>query len=123
MLAPSIFLEKIDDLHGDWPREQLVQMNDLFTAAVERAFELGLESRAAAGATVRVGSSLNGSRRLAEDAAIQAAWRWFADVKFQATAVEVLARVRASYSAVTAEQVREEFRRRLMASSAGGGLV
>ena len=70
MLAPSIFLEKIDDLHGDWPREQLVQMDNLFTAAVERAFELGLESRAMAAATIRF------RRRLAEESAIQAAWNW-----------------------------------------------
>jgi len=85
-------------------------MDAAFVAAVERAFELGLESRTAAAATV---TFRNDSRRLAEDAAIGAVWNWFVGVKFEATAVEVLARVRACYSSVTAEQVRVEFRRRL----------
>jgi hypothetical protein len=51
------------------------------------------------------------SRRLAADAAIGAAWQWFAGVSFQATAVEVLARC----SGVDPERVRDEFKRRLMA--------
>ena len=57
---------------GLWSRDQLEAMNDRFVAAVERAFELGLESRAAAAATVRVNSLLNGSQRRAEEAAIEA---------------------------------------------------
>ena len=96
-------------------------MDKEFCDRVESAFQAGLESRAAAAATVRVGGRLNGSRRLGEDAAIQAVWHWFVDAKFQATAVEVLARVRASYSAVTAEQVRQEFWRRLKASASSAG--
>ena len=92
--------------------DPLSQMNDRFTAAVETAFRAGLESPAAARATVRVGCE-NGSRLL-EEAAIGGAWRWFVDAKFQATAVEVLARVRASCASVTAERVREGFWRRLV---------
>ena len=87
-------------------------MNQEFTAVVERAFELGLESRAAAGATYAVKSPLNGSRLLAEEAAIGAAWRWFVDAKFDVPAAAVLARVRAGYPDVTAEQVRVEFKKR-----------
>src|SRR5262249_5885969 len=37
---------------GVWPRDRLLTMDASYTAAVERAFELGLESRAAAAATV-----------------------------------------------------------------------
>jgi hypothetical protein len=110
MLAPSIFLEKIDDLHGDWPREQLVQMDNLFTAAVERAFELGLESHAAAAATY----TTKGKQR-ADELAIELAWRWFRDAKFGATAVEVLAHC----PGVAPARVREGIRRRLMEVALG----
>lgn len=98
-------------LSGDglWPRDQLEQMDASFVAAVERAFALGLESRVAAAATVVF---RNGSQRL-EEAAIEGAWRWFADAKFEATAVEVLKFVRARSLSVTAERVRVEFKRRL----------
>jgi len=41
----------LDEQCGDWTREQLVQQNERFVAAVERAFELGLESRATAEAS------------------------------------------------------------------------
>ena len=99
-----------DEVCGDWSREQLERMDSRFVAAVELAFANGLESRASASATVRIGR--NGSRRLMGDAAIQAGWSWFRDAKFEATAVEVLARVRASCASVTAEQVRVEFKKR-----------
>ena len=108
MLAPSIFLEKIDDLHGDWSCEQLRKMNEDFVSAVESAFELGLESRAAAAATY----TMNGKQR-ADELAIELAWRWFRDAKFGATAVEVLARCPGVFPA----RVREGIRKRLMASA------
>ena len=38
-----------DDLDGAWTREQLLEMDMRFAAALERAFELGLESRASGG--------------------------------------------------------------------------
>jgi hypothetical protein len=113
-LHPSVmlFVPPILDLDGEgtWTRDQLEEMDRRFVTAVTRAFELGLESRAAAAATV---SFRNGSQRLAEKAAIESAWRWFVDAKFQATAVEVLKFVRARSLSVTAERVRVEFRRRL----------
>jgi len=98
-------------LSGDglWPRDRLEQMDAAFTGAVLRAFAAGLESPSAAAATV---SFRKGSQRL-EEAAIESAWHWFADAKFQATAVEVLEFVRARSLSVTAERVRVEFRRRI----------
>ena len=101
---------------GLWARSELEEMNDRFVAALEAAFQAGLESRTAAAATVRVGPRRNGSRLLAEQAAIGAAWNWFREAKFEATAVEVVARVRASCASVTAEQVRAEFKKRLYGS-------
>jgi len=62
-----------------------------------------------------VKSSLNGNRRLAEEAAIRAAWDWFVDTKFQATAVEVLKFVRARAPGVSSERVRVAFKERLRA--------
>ena len=52
-------------------RRELEEMNDRFVAAVERAFELGLESRASASVTVK----MNGKQR-ADEIAIELAWRW-----------------------------------------------
>jgi len=101
---------------GLWSRVQLEAMDAAFVAALEASFQAGLESRAAAAATVRVGPRRNGSRLLAEQAAIGAAWNWFKEAKFEATAVEVVARVRASCASVTAEQVRAEFKKRLYGS-------
>jgi len=101
---------------GLWAPSELERMNQSFVAAVEQAFANGGESRAAAAATVQIKSSLNGSRRLAIDGALGAAWDWFVGVKFEATAVEVVARVRASCASVTAEQVRVEFKKRLCGS-------
>lgn len=56
---------------GLWSREQFEEMDRRFVAAMELAFAKGVESRVAAAATVRIGR--NGSRRLAEEAAIGAA--------------------------------------------------
>ena len=42
------------DHEGAWSREQLEAMDARFAAALNRAFELGLESRASATATVAV---------------------------------------------------------------------
>jgi len=110
-----LFVPSISDLDGqcgDWTRERLLEMNDRFTAAVERAFELGLESRAAARATVRVGRN---GREAVVEAAIESAWRYLRtnmnagiDISF----VEVLAFARERCSGVTAEQVRVEFKKR-----------
>jgi len=54
-------------LNGDglWSRDRLEEMDAQFVAAVTAAFQEGSESRAAAAATVRIGS-----RRRVEEAAI-----------------------------------------------------
>ena|SRR6516162_10886741 len=43
-----------DEVCGDYTREQLIEMNDRFVAAVEATFAAGLESPSAAQATVKV---------------------------------------------------------------------
>src|SRR5262249_8327555 len=43
-----------DELDGIWSREQLLKMDGDFAAALERAFELGLESRASAAAQINL---------------------------------------------------------------------
>jgi hypothetical protein len=55
MLQRLNFFDSSDELEGEWPRARLIEMNDRFVAALELAFAKGLESRAAASATVRVG--------------------------------------------------------------------
>ena len=81
----------ISDLDGQcglWSRTELEAMDQKFVAAVEAAFQSGLESRAAACATVRIGSVRN--RLLKEQAAIGAAWNWFRDAKFDVPAASPL---------------------------------
>jgi len=81
-------------------------MNQEFTAAVERAFELKLESRVAAAVTYSRNAT-NGKQYT--EAVIESAWRWFRDAKFEATAVEVVARC----PGVAPARIRAEFKRRL----------
>ena len=50
-------LDPDDERYGEWSQEQLVEMNARFAAALERAFELGLESRASAAAQVKLPAS------------------------------------------------------------------
>ena len=107
-----------DELYGDgtWPSAQLQQMNDNFCRAVTRALSSGHENFASMTATVQIGSSLNGRRRLAkEEAAIESAWRYLRtnmDAGIDVSFVEVLAFARERCSGVTAEQVRVEFKKR-----------
>jgi len=104
------FFDPADELHGAWSREQLLEMDDRFTAAVKAAFDLGLESRAAAAATY----AMNGKQR-AEEIAIELAWRYLRtnmDAGIDVSFVEVLAFARERCSGVTAEQVRVEFKKR-----------
>jgi len=42
---------------GTWTRERLEQMNASFVAALERAFELGLESRESAAGQIKLAAS------------------------------------------------------------------
>ena len=50
-------LDPDDERYGEWSQEQLVEMNARFAAALERAFELGLESRASAASRVNLPTS------------------------------------------------------------------
>jgi hypothetical protein len=96
-------------LQGDWPREQLKEMDRCFVAAMEQAFANGGESPAAAYATVRLG---NGSRRLVEASAIQAGWDWLrgnmAEGK-DVTAAAVVAFVRERAPGISYARIRLEF--------------
>src|SRR5262249_27431886 len=73
LYIPSLFDLEEELCDGIWSREQLEQMNDVFTRAVSRAFSSGHESPAAAAATVRIGPLRNGKGAVIE-AAIDAAW-------------------------------------------------
>jgi hypothetical protein len=64
---------RVDDVrHGDWSREQLLEMNERFVVVVEAAFQAGLESRLSARAIFRAKSRLVGQEQV-----VEAAWRWF----------------------------------------------
>ena len=56
-LGCHILYEVGDERDGLWTREQLEQMNANFVAALESAFELGLESRASAAGQVKLPAS------------------------------------------------------------------
>ena len=115
MLMRPILFDPLDEVEGNWSREQLEAMDAAFIARVEASFAAGLESRSAAAATVQVKSSLNGSRQRAEEAAIESAWRYLRtnmDAGIDVAFVEVLAFARERCSGVTAEQVRVEFKKR-----------
>ena len=58
LAALALALYPDDERSGLWSRDELEQMYAAFVAALERAFELGLESRASAAAQVRVCASL-----------------------------------------------------------------
>ena len=79
---------------GAWPRDRLEEIDHRFVAAIQAAFDQGLESPVVARATVQVKSSLNGSRRRAEEAAIGAAGNRLCSRKGEMAASEVLAFVR-----------------------------
>ena len=115
MLMRPILFDPLDEVEGNWSREQLEAMDAAFIARVEASFAAGLESRSAAAATVQVKSSLNGSRQRAEEAAIESAWRYLRtnmDAGIDVAFVEVLTFARERCSGVTAEQVRVEFKKR-----------
>jgi hypothetical protein len=87
----SLFDEELLGGDGLWPRDRLEQMNTAFIVAVEHAFELGLESRAAASATVRIGRN---GRAAAVESVIEAVWDRLCSKKGQMAASEVLMFVR-----------------------------
>ena len=110
-VPPNALDEELQYGDGLWSSLELERMNDGFVRAVSRALAAGHENPVAASATVPLGR--NGSRQLAEETAIGGVWRLFVAAKFDMTAVDVMVRVRAICPHVTAEEVRDAFRRRL----------
>src|SRR5215831_5747690 len=104
-------------LSGDglWSRDQLEQMNASFVAAVERAFELGLESRAAAAATM---AFRNGKAAVIESA-IEAAWDLISSRRGEVSASEVLGFVRERCPNIDPACVRVGLAERLQQRGAG----
>ena len=68
----SSFYEELHGGDGLWSRSQLEEMDAVFVAACEAAFQLGLESRAAAAATYSR-NAVNGKQHT--EAVIEAALR------------------------------------------------
>jgi hypothetical protein len=54
----GVLCEPDDELDGAWSREQLVDMNARFVAALEQAFACGLESRESAASEIKLRPSL-----------------------------------------------------------------
>ena len=102
LFVPPFSLDSVDEICGDWTRDRLEEMNKNFVAAVERAFELGLESRAAAAATV----VFRNGKAAAIEGAIGAAWDLLCSRKGEMAAAEVLAFVRELCSNVDPARVR-----------------
>ena len=108
LFVPQQFDEPTDEQCGLWTRARLEQMNRSFVAAMEQAFANGGESHAAASATVL----LNGSRRLAEEKAIEAAWNWLTRERGNVAASQIIAYVREQVPGIGVERIRSEFDRR-----------
>jgi|SRR5262249_22982707 len=102
-----------DAQSGLWSREQLLEMDSRFVAAVEAAFAKGLESRAAAAATVRIGRN---GKAAAVESAIEAVWDRLCSKKGEMAASEVVMFVRERVPNIDPAYVRaslaERFRQR-----------
>jgi len=108
----SILFDPLDEVEGNWSREQLETMNDRFVAAMEAAFDVGLESRASASATVK----MNGKQR-ADEIAIELAWRWLRenmDADVDVAFVEVVAFVNARCPGIDRARIGVEIKRRFI---------
>jgi len=115
--VPSFSLDSADEQCGDYTRAELEEMDAAFVAAVEAAFQAGLESRAAASATVRF-KSLSG-REAKIESAIEAAWDLLSSKRGDMTALEVLSFVRARVPGVALERVRFGFELRFRERGVG----
>ena len=117
-----LYVPPIGDLDGQcglWARSELEEMDQKFVSACEAAFAAGLESRAAAAATVRVGSLRNG-KEAAIEGVIESAWRYLRtnmDAGVDVTFLEVAARC----PGVSRGRVYEGLKRRLRESGVMGG--
>jgi hypothetical protein len=100
---------------GVWPRDRLLTMDASYTAAVERAFELGLESRAAAAATV----SFRNGKAAALESALEGAWNSLISKRGEMAASEVVAYVRARCPGVDVLCIRFGIEQRLRQRGAG----
>jgi hypothetical protein len=84
-------------------------MDPSYTTAVERAFELGLESRAAAAATV----VFRNGKAAALEGAIEGAWNLLISKKGDVSASEVVGYVRARCPGVDVFRIRFGIEQRL----------
>jgi len=109
LFVPPFSLDSVDEVCGDWTRDRLEEMNKNFVAAVERAFELGLESRAAAAATV----VFRNGKAAAIEGAIEGAWDFLCSKGGQVSASEVVGYVRARCPGVDVFRIRFGIEQRL----------
>ena len=98
---------------GVWPRDRLLTMDASY--AVERAFELDLESRAAAAATV----SFRNGKAAALEGALEGAWNSLISKRGEMAASEVVAYVRARCPGVDVLCIRFGIEQRLRQRGAG----
>src|SRR5215467_14393042 len=87
-------LDELEKQCGLWSRQELVQMDQKFTVAVENAIRSGRESAAAASATVRIGR--NGDARRVE-AAIELGWQELCRQRGEISFSEIVHFVRKRY--------------------------
>src|SRR5215475_15410254 len=112
-----LFVPLIPDLdeklcNGIWTRDQLLEMDSRFKAAVELAFARGSESRGATAATY----TMNGKQR-ADEIAIELAWRWLRenmDADVDVAFVEVVAFVNARCPGIDRARIGVEIKRRFI---------
>ena len=115
-LNPSFDLDE-ELLNGDglWPRDRLLSMDASYVAAVEAAFAAGLESRAAAAATV----SFRNGKAAALEGALEGAWNSLISKRGEMAASEVVAYVRARCPGVDVSLIRFGIEQRLRERGAG----
>jgi len=102
--------EEILPGNGVWARDELERMNVAFVERVEAAFQAGLESRAAAAATVRIGRA---GTAVVTERAIKAAWDLFCSRKGEMAAAEVLKFIRNRCPNIDPAYVKASFAERL----------
>jgi hypothetical protein len=103
------------DGDGIWTRARLEEMDAAFTGAVLRAFELKLESRSAAAATV----SFRNGKTAAIESAIEAAWDLLCSREGEILFGEIVSFVRARCSSVDVLRIRFGIEQRLRERGAG----
>src|SRR5262245_7678854 len=106
----------LDEQCGLWSRTQLEDMDAAFVAAVRAAFDQGLESRAAASATIDVKApSLNGNARRVEaaiEAVIEKAWDLLCSKEGEIAFSEIVVFVRERVPNIELDCIRFGFEQR-----------